>query len=392
VSSRIVATGMFAAAAWAACTSTISTPTAPGLGGTMGGPIGGAAAVGAGGQVGAQLAVLSLAEAPAATQTLFWGTVDASAPGFATLPREQVTIGLGADNGLRYMSWQTMPSLPKTYGDGPHDFPLTGTRRVDLNPDYALVFDAVTVLDGPAPTATHFLLRSHYVSVDNQCDYIESIEGTKSGDGWAIVYSEEGSVYAASVSASAQGTVYESDPNATAAPAGQASLWSAPLELTAPNFYGPPIDHLTVSLDAAGQLRWFYFQNFVRKISLMASADELGPNAFTLADQGAVTFDDVVPATPSHFVQRYHVYSDAKLNDYTEGLDGTREGDALVVRYFISGKLWGAAIDAHAAGTLVPASNLPTGGVSGAGGTLGGGGQGGAAIGMGGAGGRTTLP
>ena len=50
-----------------------------------------------------------------------------------------------------------------------------------------------------------------------------------------------------------------------------------------------------------------------------------------------------------------------------------------MVRYFISGKLWGADIDAHAAGTLVPASPSATGGVGGAGGASGasGGGAGG---------------
>ncbi len=348
---------------------------------------GGTGGAGAGGQPGQALAMLSLTEAPAATETLFWGQLDAQAPGFATLPQDMLTIGLGPDNGLRYMAWQTMPAQPKTYGDGPHDFPLTGSRQVDLSPDQTVVYDQVTVLDSPAPTATHFLLSSHYVSTGSQCDYVESIEGTAAGDGWAIVYSAQGILYAAHFSSSAQGTIYQRDPTATVAPAGQPSLWSAPVEMTAPGFTGPPVDHLTVSLDGSGQLRWFMFKNFVRTVSFTGNTNELPPgNAGTVADQGTVTYDDVVPATPAHFVIRYHAYSTEKLNDFVEGLDGTRQDDSLIVRYFITGKLWGAAIEGHAAGTLVPASPSPTGGVGGAGGSTGSG-----VPGVGGAGGQSSV-
>jgi hypothetical protein len=63
----------------------------------------------------------------------------------------------------------------------------------------------------------------------------------------------------------------------------------------------------------------------------------------------------------SHFVIRYHAVGNPNLeneirSDYVEGFDGTVEDDTLLVRYFIKGKLWGAVIDAHDAGTLVPAS------------------------------------
>jgi hypothetical protein len=385
MTTRSIATALILIAGLAGCGSSAPTQAPIASGGNTGS---GASSGANNGQPTAQLAMLSLAEAPAATKTFFWGMLDASAPGFATSPQDQLTIGLGSDNGLRYMSWQTMPAggLPKTYGDGPQDFPLSGTRRVDLNPaGYALVFDQVTVLDSPAPTATHFLLKSRYVSIDNKCDFVESIEGTRVADGWSIVYSQEGTLFIASVSASAHGMVYPRDPNAVAAPAGQPSRWSAPVELTAPDFYGPPVDHLGVALDSSGQLRWFAFQNFTRKVSLTGGTQDLPSGGFPIANEGSVTFNDVVPATSDHFVIRYRVYSDAKLNDYTEGIDGTRQGDTLVVRYFISGKLWGAAINGHAAGTLVPASPAVNAGPQGSGGTSGSGGIGGA--GMGGAGG-----
>jgi hypothetical protein len=66
--------------------------------------------------------------------------------------------------------------------------------------------------------------------------------------------------------------------------------------------------------------------------------------------------------TATHFVIRYTVHSEQKVNDYTEGLDCTRPGETLVIRYFFSGKLWGATLNAHAAGTLVPTSPSPPSG------------------------------
>jgi hypothetical protein len=314
--------------------------------------------------------MLSLAEAPTARRTFFWGTIDVTAPGFVGPPRDEMTIVAGQDNSLLYLSWKTLPMLPKTFGDAASDFPLSGSRAVDLRPDINLDYNA-TAVDAPAPTASHFLLREHVVSVQGQCDYVEATEGNQAGAGWSVVYSDDGKLYGATIAAHAQGTLFPGDPNAASPAAGQASFWSAPVELTMPGFYGPPVDHLTVALDGTGHLRWFAFQNFVRRVSFIGNTPELQPGAVTIADEGVVTFDSVVPATQDHFVIRYHAQSDSKQNDYTEGLDGTRQGDSLVVRYFISGKLWGANIDGHAAGTLVPSSPSATGGTGGAGGSSG---------------------
>jgi len=354
----------------------------PGSGGVSGGTAGSASG-GASSQTGQALAMLSLAEAPAATRTFFWGTIDVTAPGFVGPPRDEMTIGLGPDNGLRYLSWKTLPMLPKTFGDATSDFPLSGSRSVDLSPDITYDYTA-TVANPVAPTADHFVLAEHVVSVEGQCDYVEATEGNQTGTGWSVTYSDQGKLYGAAIAASAQAD-------------GQTSLWSAPVELSAPGFFGPPVDHLTVSVDGNGQLRWFAFQNFVRQVSFTGNTQEMEPGAVSIADEGVVTFDDVVPATAAHFVIRYHAQSDSKLNDYTEGLDGTRQGDALVVRYFISGKLWGAAIDGHAAGTLVPASPSATGGAEGTGGANGGSGAsaGGSSAGGsigGGAAGQIMLP
>jgi hypothetical protein len=309
------------------------------------------------GDSGTLLAMLPLSEAPAATQTLFWGTLDVSAPGIAIPPKDQLTIGLGPDNSLRYLGWQTVPGLPKTYGDGANDFPLSGTRAVDLKPGNAVVFDEVTALDSPAPTATHFLLRSHYVSSGSNCDFIESVEGTRSKDGWAIVYGEQGTLFAASITVNAVGTVYPRDePSNRVATLGQPSLWSAPVELVAPGFPGPPVDHLTLALDGTGKIQWFAFQNFVRRVSFATSSQNLPLGGSLLSEEGTVSFDSVVAPSQAHVVTRYQVLSDTTLNDFTEGFDSTRKGDSVMVRYFISGTLRGTPIEAHAAGLLTPAS------------------------------------
>ncbi len=303
------------------------------------------------------LSMLSLDEAPAATERLFWGTLNATAPGFAVSSSDQLTIGLGADNGLRYLRWQTLPSLQKTYGDGAHDFPTAGTRAVDLRPDFAIVFDEVNVLDAPAPTATHFLLSSHYISTGNACDFIESIEGTKSGDGWSVVYSEQGTLYGAAITATGTGIVYPRDPNARVAPLGSASVWSAPVEIVAPGFAGPPVDHLTLALDGTGRIEWFSFQNFVRRVSFTGTTNDLPAGGTIPSGEGTVSYDSVVTPTLAHVVIRYHVVSSDNQNDFTEGFDSTRKGDSVVVRYFIFGTLRGAAIDAHAAGSLTPVAS-----------------------------------
>jgi hypothetical protein len=128
------------------------------------------------------------------------------------------------------------------------------------------------------------------------------------------------------------------------------------LELVATGFAGPPVDHLTLALDGTGQIRWFSFQSFVRRVSFTGSTTDLPAGGTLLADEGVVSFDSVVTPALAHVVIRYHVLSTDNLNDFTEGLDSTRKGDSVVVRYFISGTLRGAAIDAHAAGSLTPAT------------------------------------
>jgi hypothetical protein len=301
------------------------------------------------------LKTLSLAEAPASTRTFYWGEAKVEAPGFYSPPDNALTIALDAENHLRYLSWREFSAFPKTFGDGPTDFPLRGTKTVDLRHDYTYVYQG-TVDEASVSDASHWLFRMRTESSEGQSDYVEGVEGTRAGDGWAVKYTEKGTYFGAEIDARGEGTLYAGDPKASAPAVGQASAWSAPVELSAPDFYGAPVDHLTVQLGAHGELRSFGFEKFTRAQTFGAE-----PGAFPLSgtrEQGdlKVQVDSAVDATPEHFVIRYHVQQPSQGLDYVEGLDGTRAGSKLTVRYFIKGTLYGATIDAHAAGTLVPSS------------------------------------
>ncbi|MEY4578048.1 MAG: hypothetical protein RL701_2751 [Pseudomonadota bacterium] len=307
---------------------------------------------------------LSLHEAPPPTRTFYWGEGPVSAPGFAVPARDTLTIALAADNQVRYLSWKSLVSLPKVFGDGPQEFPLAGTRNIDLHPEFNSSYD-VTVEDNPKPTVSHFLFGIRVVSDarsdDKGSDYRERIEGTRvrDGDPWDVVYTEKGRFRSAKVDARGDARLYTRDPNVVSVVASRGSFWKAPVELTAPGFFGPPVDHLRVALDAQGQLKSFGFERFARsEVTFGAEPADVPLSGATLRNAFEIAVDDAVEPTTDHFVLRYHAKGGPEgISDYVEGLDGTRSGDTLLIRYFIKGKLRGAAIDAHAAGTLVPAAN-----------------------------------
>jgi hypothetical protein len=187
-------------------------------------------------------------------------------------------------------------------------------------------------------------------------DYVESTEGTLSGAGWAITYSQIGTFDGVAMNATATGTIYAGDPNAPAPVAGQAALWSAPVETdSTPVIFGVPVDHLTIGTDAQGQIASLAFQ----RLNVIARTYGTGTNEFPLSGTGTasgltITVDSVSPPDPNHFTIESHVQGSGD-DDYEEGIDGTLTGSSLVVRYFLQGTLEGLPIDLHAAGTLAPA-------------------------------------
>jgi hypothetical protein len=298
------------------------------------------------------LTTLPLSEAPAPSDwfsalTLYWGTLEVTAPGFAGPPRDELTLALDANYHPRYLSWKTLPAFPKTFGDAEGEFPLTGSRHV-APIGYGVAFQA-TVLDAPQPTADHFLLRTQLVSDDGISDYIESVEGWTRAGGWDIRYTERGLYFGASIDAIGTGLV-------THGPGGAPTNdWAAPVEVVSPGFTGEPIDHLTLSRSDDGQLRSFDFENFVRSnVTFGTGADDLPVSGTLSRGDLSVTVDPAIAPSREHFVLRYHVIEPSRLNDFTEGIEGTQAGDTLHIRYFIEGTLWGASIHAHAAGTLLP--------------------------------------
>jgi hypothetical protein len=299
---------------------------------------------------------LSLAVAPAPTQSFYWGTVTVNAPGFAGTPSDALTISLDGSGQLHYLSFATFPMLTKTFGDAPDQYPVSGTKDVAAGESCGYP-GTVTVLENPTPTSSHFLLSYHVVIPQFSSDYVESTEGKLSGNGWLITYSQTGTFDGVSMAATATGTIYAGDPNAPAPMAGQAVLWSAPVETAAtPAGYGIPVDHLTVGTDARGQIASLAFE----RLMILPRAYGTGTNEFPLSGTGTawdrtITVDGVSPPDPNHFMIESHIQSTEDLDDYEEGIDGTRVGNDLVVRYFLQGTLEGVAFDLHAAGTLAPA-------------------------------------
>jgi hypothetical protein len=297
---------------------------------------------------------LPLSQAPAATQSFFWGTIDVSAPGFVGPPADTLTVSLDESGGLRFLSFKTLPMFTKTFGDGPDQYPLAGTKHVTAGDGSGTGYDVdVTVLENPPPTGEHFLLSYHVVSSEDD-DFVESTEGTLSAGGWVIKYSLVGSNEGAPMNAQANGTIYAGDPSASMPAPGQPATWSAPVELTAPGFYGPPVDHLTVATDPQGQIQSFSYQRFHMTHTFGGGPEDFPLSGTASVGTRTVAVDMNSAPSPDHFVLRYHVQG--PYDDYEEGLDGTRTGTGLAVRYFIQGSFDGAAIDAHAAGMLVPAS------------------------------------
>jgi hypothetical protein len=299
---------------------------------------------------------LSLSLAPAPTQTFYWATVNVSAPGFAGDGTDVLTISLDGSGNLHYLSFKTLPMIFKTFGDGVDEYPLSGTKHVEPGPSAGFAVD-VTVLENPPPTSNHFLLSYHVVNTQEDYDYIESTEGNLSGAGWAVTYSQVGTFDGVAMNANASGTLYAGDPSVTAPDAGQPATWSAPAELVAPGFYGPPADHMTVATDGTGQIQAMQFERFpVLPRTYGSGASDWPLSGTATVGERTITVDLSSLQAPDHFALQYHVKSTSLDDDYEEGIDGTRMGAGLVVRYFIQGSLEGASIEAHAAGTLAPAA------------------------------------
>lgn len=298
-----------------------------------------------------RLESLSLREAPAATRTFYWGAIDLSAPGFVGPPRDVLTLALDDTSRVRYQSWKTLPGLVERFGDEDGDFPLEGQRLVHINDNTSM---DVTVDEATQTPDAQFVLKQHMTG--GQSELTERIEGSSVDGGWEVTYALEGTLRGSTIAAHAHGTLYPGAPNAEVSASGLAGTWSAPVELVAPGFSGPPVDHMTVVLDGQGKLRSFDFDRFVRHPTFGEGSEDLPLSGNVTQGVWTSAVDTAVEPTDEHFVLRYHATSSETFSDFVEGLEGERSARGLRVRYFIKGKLYGSQIDAHAAGTLVPAA------------------------------------
>jgi hypothetical protein len=128
---------------------------------------------------------------------------------------------------------------------------------------------------------------------------------------------------------------------------GIAGVWYGAVELEAPGFWAPPIDHLTLALDESG-LRSFAFQQFSRSGMVtdgMITAPALDNGRVFPVDESTLS------ATAFHLGYAGKVASEGV--DYVEAVKGELRADELFVEYSISGALdSSSSIEGRASGLL----------------------------------------
>ena len=136
-------------------------------------------------------------------------------------------------------------------------------------------------------------------------------------------------------------------------------IWSGDVDLVAPGFYGPPVDHLVLSF-ANGKLRSSRFDKFGQTRTYGDAATEYPLEGHRMVQPGpfvGATQDVTVQEsswTSTAFRLCFHSY-DAEgtvSTDFVECVSGTLESVGLRIQYSIKGSLGEAPVDAHASGIL----------------------------------------
>ncbi|HYJ08245.1 MAG TPA: hypothetical protein VEX18_04535 [Polyangiaceae bacterium] len=128
---------------------------------------------------------------------------------------------------------------------------------------------------------------------------------------------------------------------------GLTGIWYGAVELEAPGWWAPPIDHLTVALDESG-LRSFVFQQFSRS-GMVTGAAITAP----ALENGRVFPVDASASSATAFDLGYTARVESEGVDYVESVKGELQGDQLAVEYSISGALSNASsIEGRAFGLL----------------------------------------
>lgn len=110
-------------------------------------------------------------------------------------------------------------------------------------------------------------------------------------------------------------------------------IWYGPVGLSAPGFYGPPLDHLTLALDDSG-LRSLAFQKFSRTLSVTA-----GEVTTPALDNGLHYPVEVDSVSATEFELRYTAGVPAEGAGYVESVQGELRDGELAVTYFVRGQL-----------------------------------------------------
>lgn len=286
-------------------------------------------------------------------RTLYWGDIELSVPGFNISPSNTLTLAFDAESRLRYLSWKDSVSPMRTFGPAPNECPWHGAKHVERN-DWDGSSCDVTVEAGEFTTST-FRLSSHFVCTDGGSDYVESIEGTRTADGWHVVYAEHGNLYGTAIDAHAKGDVGSHGTGEQSPTPGLRSVWLAPIATDYGKFPGVPYDLCTVTLDGEGKPLQLDVEHFQRHLTYGTNKGDLPySGSAAVTDENLTATVEEFSSSASQFIVRHRTTGMVGMSDYVEELSGSRSDDELVIRYFMQGKYRGQDIDMHAQGTLYP--------------------------------------
>jgi hypothetical protein len=225
--------------------------------------------------------------------SFFWGDLNIAGPG-ANVSHDTLTLGFDAAERLHYVSWKAL-AWTKTFGPAASDYPRRGTKHVVPVSDEGLACEA-TAEAGAEFTATRFRLSLHVVCKDGPSDYVESIEGTRTADGWQVVYLERGRQRGVMIEAHAAGAIYAKEPGATLPPVGLPSIWSGVVEFSLP--HPDSFNLMTVRLDAEAKPREFALESFDRPIRYGTGIDEVslaGPGGLSAVCRASSVYEQLQP-------------------------------------------------------------------------------------------------
>jgi hypothetical protein len=133
------------------------------------------------------------------------GDLQVSAPGLHWGPTDRFTIAFNADGSVASMQFASRALPPHTFGSGPEDFPLQGTRDAPLTP--GSIYTTEVTVEVAAFARDRFHLRYHVVGTGAtpSTDYVEDVSGQLVDGSLDVTYSATGTLLILPITATASG-------------------------------------------------------------------------------------------------------------------------------------------------------------------------------------------